>query len=174
MSTWPITPFYEPGKGHLQGVLQPYIETYDYHGYEPLTNPGMIYHVTPPYSGRPERPPRQSHILEEVEDLGASSPWRAKHRSKNPAMDRFRRDVFIVCEVEPLANGILLGCPKLVYHLLINGTYWVYNLLILTFDPNFQGDILVLGGWTNPFETYAPVIGSFSQGSNSLSSFWNS
>ena len=37
----------------------------------------------------------------------------------------------------------ILGCSrKLVnglYHLLINGVYWGYNPLILTFDPNFMG-----------------------------------
>ena len=27
------------------------------------------------------------------------------------------------------------------YNLLINGVYWGYNPLILTFDPNFQRDI---------------------------------
>ena len=30
------------------------------------------------------------------------------------------------------------------YNLLINGIYWGYNPLILTFDPNFQCDILVV------------------------------
>ena len=29
------------------------------------------------------------------------------------------------------------------YKLLINGVYWGYNPLILTFDPNFQPDIQV-------------------------------
>ena len=29
------------------------------------------------------------------------------------------------------------------YNLVINGIYWGYNPLILTFDPNFQRDILV-------------------------------
>ena len=32
-----------------------------------------------------------------------------------------------------LVNGL--------FHLLINGVYWGYNPLILTFDPNFQRDI---------------------------------
>ena len=30
------------------------------------------------------------------------------------------------------------------YNLLVNGVYWGYNLLILTFDPNFQRDIQVV------------------------------
>ena len=30
-----------------------------------------------------------------------------------------------------------------LFHLLINGVYWGYNPLILTFDPNFQRDIQV-------------------------------
>ena len=34
-----------------------------------------------------------------------------------------------------LVNGL--------FHLLINGVYWGYNPLILTFDPNFQRDIQV-------------------------------
>ena len=43
-----------------------------------------------------------------------------------------------------------LGCPvgsawingdriNGIFHLLVNGVYWGYNLLILTFDPNFAG-----------------------------------
>ena len=32
----------------------------------------------------------------------------------------------------------------MAYNLLINGIYWGYNPLILTFDPNFQRDIQVL------------------------------
>ena len=34
-----------------------------------------------------------------------------------------------------LVNGL--------FHLLLNAVYWGYNPLILTFDPNFQRDILV-------------------------------
>ena len=46
----------------------------------------------------------------------------------------------------------MLGCPRNLgsmvringlFHLLINGVYWGYNLLILTIDPNFQRDIQV-------------------------------
>ena len=35
-----------------------------------------------------------------------------------------------------------------LFHLLISGVYWCYNPLILTFDPNFQRDILVNHGKT--------------------------
>ena len=37
-------------------------------------------------------------------------------------------------------------------NLLINGVYWGYNPLILTFDPNFQRDIQVVAGKSPPLE----------------------
>ena len=35
------------------------------------------------------------------------------------------------------------GFRGLLFHLLINGVYWGYDTLILTFGPNFQQDIQV-------------------------------
>ena len=48
------------------------------------------------------------------------------------------------------------------YNLLINEVYWGYNPLILTFDPIFQRDIQVGGGFKY-FLIFTPNFGEMIQ-----------
>ena len=61
-----------------------------------------------------------------------------------------------------------------LFHLLINGIYWGYNPLILTFDPNFQRDIQVLHKKAWIYQSFGAEIPSrLKNTKNSISSELN-
>ena len=54
-------------------------------------------------------------------------------------------------------SGIMVNGSNGLFHLLINGVYWGYNLYLLTIDPIFQLDIQVDTGRGMGFTT--PLVG---------------
>ena len=149
-------PLFRSHLSHLEGVPQPYLGDFrspwlltTYKSWDdPPSNSAHQFRKT---TVRPETP---------VPHFGRSGrSWSVESlKGKTPSQKITERIEFEGVshsgEVEFLVKGWEMG-----YNLLTNETYWGYNTLIriLTFYPNFQRDILVVGSTPNPFDfTHTP------------------